>query len=206
MSSEEILLETICFDLSIETPYKTMYEMLKYCGMEHNKRLRNASRAFLHDPCLTELCLSGGGSRSPSGSPPSQWRRFSKTPPASSSQLIYTELGTPTYTGSPSELQRTTNVAAQMRPRPTSLPLTGEGSPGVKRSNAMSKAFTQFEKAAILVSIFLVSFAFALGKAILVPSLVPLATTAFYYHYQLAAINVTGEYEQCVIDSTAYFI
>ncbi|KAF2473298.1 cyclin-like protein [Lindgomyces ingoldianus] len=55
--SEDVLLETICFDLSIEPPYKTMYEMLKYYGIEHNKRLRNASWAFLSDSCLTELCL-----------------------------------------------------------------------------------------------------------------------------------------------------
>ncbi|KAF2191178.1 cyclin-like protein [Zopfia rhizophila CBS 207.26] len=55
--SEDVLLETVCFDLSVEPPYKTMYDMLKYYGVEHNKRLRNAAWAFLSDSCLTQLCL-----------------------------------------------------------------------------------------------------------------------------------------------------
>ncbi|OCK86258.1 cyclin-like protein [Lepidopterella palustris CBS 459.81] len=55
--NEDVLLETICFDLSVEAPYKSMYDMLKYLGAEHNKRLRDASWAFLSDSCLTQLCL-----------------------------------------------------------------------------------------------------------------------------------------------------
>lgn len=55
--SEDILLESLCFDLSMEPPYKTMYDMLRYYGVEHNKRLRNAAWAFLSDSCLTQLCL-----------------------------------------------------------------------------------------------------------------------------------------------------
>ncbi|KAF2244219.1 cyclin-like protein [Trematosphaeria pertusa] len=55
--SEDVLLESLCFDLSVEPPYKTMYDMLKYYGVEHNKRLRNAAWAFLSDSCLTQLCL-----------------------------------------------------------------------------------------------------------------------------------------------------
>ncbi|KAF2735091.1 cyclin-like protein [Polyplosphaeria fusca] len=55
--SEDILLESLCFDLSVEAPYKPMYEMLKYYNLEHNKRLRNAAWAFLSDSCLTQLCL-----------------------------------------------------------------------------------------------------------------------------------------------------
>ncbi|KAF2791491.1 cyclin-like protein [Melanomma pulvis-pyrius CBS 109.77] len=55
--SEDVILESLCFDLSVEPPYKTMYEMLKYYGVEHNKRLRNAAWAFLSDSCLTQLCL-----------------------------------------------------------------------------------------------------------------------------------------------------
>ena len=55
--SEDVILESLCFDLSVEPPYKTMYEMLKYYNVEHNKRLRNAAWAFLSDSCLTQLCL-----------------------------------------------------------------------------------------------------------------------------------------------------
>jgi hypothetical protein len=55
--SEDILLETICFDLSLEPTYKIMYEMLKYLGVEHNKRLRDAAWAFLNDSTATPLCL-----------------------------------------------------------------------------------------------------------------------------------------------------
>ncbi|KAF2747981.1 cyclin-like protein [Sporormia fimetaria CBS 119925] len=55
--NEDVILESLCFDLSVEPPFKIMYEMLKYYGLEHNKRLRNASWAFLSDSCLTPLCL-----------------------------------------------------------------------------------------------------------------------------------------------------
>jgi protein BUR2 len=55
--SEDVVLESLCFDLSIEPPYRSMYEMLKYYGLEHNKTLRNAAWAFLSDSCLTQLCL-----------------------------------------------------------------------------------------------------------------------------------------------------
>ncbi|ORY17758.1 MFS general substrate transporter [Clohesyomyces aquaticus] len=98
----------------------------------------------------------------------------------------------------------TPHPAAQLRPGlDIDLPITGEGSPGFKRSKAMSQAFTQLEKTALLVSVFLVSFAFALDKVIRVPSLNPLATSAFNTHYQLATINtlvaVTGTAFQPVV-------
>ncbi|KAL5375677.1 hypothetical protein DPSP01_011035 [Paraphaeosphaeria sporulosa] len=55
--SEDVLLESLSFDMNIEPPYKTMYDMLKYYNVEHNKSLRNAAWAFLSDSCLTQLCL-----------------------------------------------------------------------------------------------------------------------------------------------------
>jgi protein BUR2 len=55
--SEDVVLESLCFDLSVEPPYQAMYNMLKYYGLEHNKTLRNSSWAFLSDTCLTQLCL-----------------------------------------------------------------------------------------------------------------------------------------------------
>ena len=54
---EDTLLEAICFDLSLEPPYKTLFELLLFFREEHNKRLRNAAWAFVNDSCLTMLCL-----------------------------------------------------------------------------------------------------------------------------------------------------
>ena len=54
---EDLLLEAICFDLSLEPPYKTLFEFLLFFGEENNKRLRNAAWAFVNDSCLTMLCL-----------------------------------------------------------------------------------------------------------------------------------------------------
>ncbi|KAK7537648.1 cyclin-like protein [Phyllosticta citricarpa] len=54
---EDVLLETICFDLTIESPYKLLFDMLKFFGMEHNKRVRNAAWTFINDSHATQLCL-----------------------------------------------------------------------------------------------------------------------------------------------------
>ncbi|MCJ1253228.1 hypothetical protein MMC24_001039 [Lignoscripta atroalba] len=54
---EDLLLEAICFDLSVEPPYKTLFDFLVFFGAEENKRLRNAAWAFVNDSCLTMLCL-----------------------------------------------------------------------------------------------------------------------------------------------------
>ncbi|KAH6616329.1 cyclin-like protein [Boeremia exigua] len=55
--SEDVVLESLCFDLNVESPYKTMYDMMKYYGVEHNKKLRNSAWAFLADSALTQMCL-----------------------------------------------------------------------------------------------------------------------------------------------------
>lgn len=57
LHNEDLLLEAICFDLSLEPPYKTLFELLVRFGEETNKRLRNAAWAFINDSCLTVLCL-----------------------------------------------------------------------------------------------------------------------------------------------------
>jgi len=54
---EDLLLEVICFDLSLEPPYKTLYDLLVLFQEENNKKLRNAAWAFINDSCLTTLCL-----------------------------------------------------------------------------------------------------------------------------------------------------
>ncbi|KAF2085029.1 cyclin-like protein [Saccharata proteae CBS 121410] len=55
--NEDVLLETICFDLTVEAPHKLFFEMMCYLGVEHNKRLRNAGWSFINDSNLTQLCL-----------------------------------------------------------------------------------------------------------------------------------------------------
>ena len=57
LHNEDLLLEAICFDLSLEPPHKTMFELLMFFGEQDNKRLRNAAWAFVNDSCMTMLCL-----------------------------------------------------------------------------------------------------------------------------------------------------
>ena len=54
---EDLLLEALCFDLSLESPYKTLYSLLLHFHVEDNQSLRNAAWAFVNDSCLTPLCL-----------------------------------------------------------------------------------------------------------------------------------------------------
>jgi len=54
---EDLLLESLCFDLTLDSPYKTLFDLLLYFGEGNNKRLRNAAWAFVNDSCLTMLCL-----------------------------------------------------------------------------------------------------------------------------------------------------
>lgn len=54
---EDVLLETICFDLSLESPYQLLYTMLRYLGVHHNKPLRDAAWCFLNDTVTTPICL-----------------------------------------------------------------------------------------------------------------------------------------------------
>ena len=54
---EDLLMEALCFDFSLEPPYKTLYELLLHFRAEDNKRLRNAAWAFVNDSCMTVMCL-----------------------------------------------------------------------------------------------------------------------------------------------------
>ena len=54
---EDLLLEAIAFDLSLEPPYKTLFDLLIRFEQGDNKKLRNAAWAFVNDSCLTTLCL-----------------------------------------------------------------------------------------------------------------------------------------------------
>lgn len=55
--NEDILLETLCFDLTVESPHRTLFDMLKFFNLEKEKRLRNAAWAFVTDSNNTQLCL-----------------------------------------------------------------------------------------------------------------------------------------------------
>lgn len=55
--SEDVMLEAICFDLSLEPPYKTLFEHLIFFREGDNNKLRNAAWAFVNDSYLTMLCL-----------------------------------------------------------------------------------------------------------------------------------------------------
>ena len=54
---EDRLMEALCFDFSLEPPYKTLFELLLRFNVEDNKRLRNAAWAFINDSCMTVMCL-----------------------------------------------------------------------------------------------------------------------------------------------------
>ena len=55
--NEDVLLEILCFDLTIESPYKLLYDLLKQFGLHHNKKSRDAAWAFINDSSMTQLCL-----------------------------------------------------------------------------------------------------------------------------------------------------
>ena len=54
---EDRLMEALCFDFSLEPPYKTLFELLLRFSVEDNKKLRNAAWAFINDSCMTVMCL-----------------------------------------------------------------------------------------------------------------------------------------------------
>ncbi|KAL8674066.1 MAG: hypothetical protein Q9168_001526 [Polycauliona sp. 1 TL-2023] len=57
LHNEDVLLEALCFDLTLEPPYKFLSEYLDYFGESENRRLRNSAWAFINDSCMTILCL-----------------------------------------------------------------------------------------------------------------------------------------------------
>ncbi|KAI8629403.1 cyclin-like protein [Xylariaceae sp. FL1651] len=54
---EEVMLETLTFDVMIDNPHFKLYEFLGQVGLIHNKNLRHAAWAFCNDSCLTILPL-----------------------------------------------------------------------------------------------------------------------------------------------------
>lgn len=52
-----MLLENLCFDLTIESPYKILYDYLRYFNVQQHKRLRDSAWSFINDSNQTQLCL-----------------------------------------------------------------------------------------------------------------------------------------------------
>ncbi|KAL2271255.1 hypothetical protein VTJ83DRAFT_626 [Remersonia thermophila] len=57
LAYEELMLETLTFDLMVGQPYRHLHEMLGQLNLLHNKRIRDAVWAFCNDACLTVLPL-----------------------------------------------------------------------------------------------------------------------------------------------------
>lgn len=54
---EELMLETLTFDLMVDNPYLRLYECLTQLDMLHNRRMRDAAWAYCCDSALTVLPL-----------------------------------------------------------------------------------------------------------------------------------------------------
>lgn len=57
MYNEDVLLETLCFDLTVENAHMLCYELMKELGLAMNKEVRNPAWAFIGDSNFTTLCL-----------------------------------------------------------------------------------------------------------------------------------------------------
>ncbi|KAK3382890.1 cyclin-like protein [Lasiosphaeria ovina] len=57
LTYEEVMLETLTFDLMVDNPYHQLYEILGQLDLIHRKGLRNAAWTYCNDSCLTTLPL-----------------------------------------------------------------------------------------------------------------------------------------------------
>ena len=57
LNYEDVLLETLTFDLSLSSPYQTLYELLCYLGVSDDTRLRGKAWGFLTDQWITPICV-----------------------------------------------------------------------------------------------------------------------------------------------------
>jgi protein BUR2 len=55
--NEDVLLELLCFDLAIESPYNILFGLLQYYGVEKQKKLRDSAWSFINDSNMTQTCL-----------------------------------------------------------------------------------------------------------------------------------------------------
>jgi protein BUR2 len=55
--NEDVVLEVLCFDLTFDSPYRTLHNLIKYYSVQHNKQLRDSAWSFINDSNMTQLCL-----------------------------------------------------------------------------------------------------------------------------------------------------
>lgn len=57
LQNESVMLEFLCFDLQLESPYRILWDYALFLGVSDNRPLRHAAYAFLNDSTYTVLCL-----------------------------------------------------------------------------------------------------------------------------------------------------
>jgi protein BUR2 len=57
LQNESVMLEFLCFDLQLESPYRVLWDYTCYLGVQENRALKHSSWAFLNDSTYTILCL-----------------------------------------------------------------------------------------------------------------------------------------------------
>lgn len=57
LQEEDRLLESLCFDLQLDQPYRILFDFMCHYKVQDNKPLRNAAWAFLNDSYNTTMCL-----------------------------------------------------------------------------------------------------------------------------------------------------
>jgi protein BUR2 len=57
LQNESVMLEYLCFDLQVESPYRILWDYSVFLGVNENRALRHSSYSFLNDSTYTVLCL-----------------------------------------------------------------------------------------------------------------------------------------------------
>jgi protein BUR2 len=57
LQNESVMLEFLCFDLQLESPYRILWDYSLFLGVGDNRPLRHSAYAFLNDSTYTVLCL-----------------------------------------------------------------------------------------------------------------------------------------------------
>ncbi|CAG8059345.1 hypothetical protein PENNAL_c0003G01248 [Penicillium nalgiovense] len=57
LQNESVMLEYLCFDLQIESPYRILWDYSIFLGVGDNRALRHSTYSFLNDSTYTVLCL-----------------------------------------------------------------------------------------------------------------------------------------------------
>jgi protein BUR2 len=55
--NEDLILDYLCFDLNLESPYTLLWHFMKKHNVANNKLLRETSWAFINDTNMTYMCL-----------------------------------------------------------------------------------------------------------------------------------------------------